>query len=285
MRAARERRTADVEPTRRASSRRPELPLYYRIYKTVEERIDRNHYGVGDRLPSEDDLCREFGVSRITIREAISRLVDEGLVVRRRGSGTFVAQHREKRAFKEITFTGELEDLFAQVEKAKVRSVHLSHEVAGDDIRDLMGLTDAARVTVIRRVRLFDEQPFAYTTNYLPWTLGRQIHASDLYQRPLLQLLETRLGVRFHHAAQTVEARVAGEEAAPALERSFGDPVLFVERLMYGAPTSPLSVVRSYYRADRYRLHMLLVRKGRGDSARQRCPPVPPSGHVADTRR
>ena len=106
MRAARERRTADVEPTRRASSRRPELPLYYRIYKTVEERIDRNHYGVGDRLPSEDDLCREFGVSRITIREAISRLVDEGLVVRRRGSGTFVAQHREKRAFKEITFTG-----------------------------------------------------------------------------------------------------------------------------------------------------------------------------------
>jgi GntR family transcriptional regulator len=82
----------------------------------------------------------------------------------------------------------------------------------------------------------------------------------DLYKYPLLRLLEERLGVKFGHAEQTIEARLANEDVAKALEIGFGDPVLFVERLMFGEDDRPLEVVRSYYRGDAYRYHMRLER-------------------------
>jgi DNA-binding GntR family transcriptional regulator len=68
---------------------RPVPPLYYRVFCTLERRMRDHRYKQGERLPSEDELCREFGASRITIRQAVGRLVDLGLVTRRRGSGTF----------------------------------------------------------------------------------------------------------------------------------------------------------------------------------------------------
>jgi GntR family transcriptional regulator len=252
---------------------RPELPLYYRVYKTLEQRIQERRVQPGERLPSEDDLCREFRVSRMTIRQAVGRLVETGLVTRRRGSGTYVGSPRESRTFKAITFTGVLEDLFAQVAQSQVKSATIAEEPPPPDVREIMGLPEGEPVVVVRRDRAFDDDLFAVTVNYLPIRLGRRVAEGALYRTSLLQLLEQKLGVHFTHADQTVEARLADEDTARALQVKFGDPVLFVQRLMFAGRPHPEELVRSHYRADVYRYQIRLERRRR---TRFAWPPPPP---------
>lgn len=250
---------------------RPVLPLYYRVARALERRIEAREWKVGHRVPSEDDLCREFRVSRMTVRQAVGRLVESGLVVRRRGSGTYVASPAAPHAVRALTLTGTLEDLFAQVERAQVTAVRLTEAPPPPDVAEAMGLAEQDEVTVVTRVRAFDGEPVALTVNYLPRTIGRRLRAADLQTTPLLVLLERRLGVRFTHAEQSVEARVADDEVAGALGIKYGDPVLYVERAMFAGEPHPVEVVRSQYRADRYRYHIRLVRGRPGPQAAERA--------------
>jgi GntR family transcriptional regulator len=254
------------------SADRPVLPLYYRVYKTLEQRIQERRYQEGARLPSEDELCREFRVSRMTIRQAVGRLVETGLVTRRRGSGTYVGSPPAGRTFRAITFTGALEDLFAQVARSQVKSVRIVEELPPPDVWEIMGLPAGESVVVLRRDRAFDDDPFAVTVNYLPLGLGRHLREEALYRTSLLQFLEQELSVHFTHADQTVEARLADEDVARALQVKFGDPVLYVERLMFAGRSHPEEIVRSYYRADVYRYQIRLERRRR---TRFAWPPEP----------
>jgi GntR family transcriptional regulator len=235
------------------------LPLYYRIFRTLEQRIRDQHYRVGDRFPSEDELGREFRASRITIRQALGRLVEQGLIVRRRGSGSFVSA-TAVRGPTTPKFTGTLEDLFAQVRAVGTKSAEIIEEAPPADVRALLGLGGQETVAVVRRVRTFRERIFSLSTNYLPKNIGVLLSESDLYEYPLLQLLEEKLHLVFRYADQTIEARLADEDVAKSLDISFGDPVLFVERLMFAEANRPVEVVRSYYRGDVYRYQMRLVR-------------------------
>jgi GntR family transcriptional regulator len=248
---------------------RPGLPLYYRVSRALERRIETRDYRVGHRLPSEDALCREFQVSRITVRQAVGRLVESGLVVRRRGSGSYVVSQAATRAMRSITLHGTLEDLFAQVERSQVTSVRIVEATPPADVADAMGFPEGVPVSIITRVRAFDGEPFALTVNYLPLALGRRLGVQDLYRTPLLLLLEQQLGVRFTHAEQSLEARAADDEGARALGISFGDAVLYVERAMFDGGRHPVEIVRSQYRADRYRYRIRLVRASR-DTRRER---------------
>jgi GntR family transcriptional regulator len=256
------KRPPAAEPTGRRdpSWDRPVPPLYYRVFRTLERRMRDHRYKQGERLPSEDDLCREFGASRITIRQAVGRLVDLGFVTRRRGSGTFVSARQEERPPETVKFTAALEDLFAQVETVSTKSAQITEEQPPIDVRTLMGLDEEARVVVVRRVRAFRDQVFSLTTNYLPRHVRAKLSESDLYRYPLLQLLEERLHVDFRYADQLMEARLADEDVAKMLGIRFGDPALFVERLMYAEGPRPFEVVRSYYRADVYRYQLRLTR-------------------------
>jgi GntR family transcriptional regulator len=260
--SARKRARPPAEPAGKLdrSWDRPVPPLYYRVFRTLERRMRDHRYKQGERLPSEDELCREFGASRITIRQAVGRLVELGLVTRRRGSGTFVSVRQEERPPETVKFTAALEDLFAQVETVSTKSAQITEEAPPLDVRALLGLDDGVPVTVVRRVRAFRDQVFSFTTNYLPRHLRARLTESDLYRYPLLRLLEERLRVDFRYADQLVEARLADEDVARMLGIRFGDPVLFVERLMFADGPRPFEVVRSYYRADVYRYQLRLTR-------------------------
>lgn len=239
---------------------RPAPPLYYRVFRTLERRLRDHRYRPGERLPSEDELCREFATSRITIRQAVGRLVDLGLVTRRRGSGTFVSARQDARPPETVKFTAALEDLFAQVETVSTKWAEITEEPPPRDVRALLGLPEDAAAVIVRRVRAFGDQVFSLTTNYLPSRLRGKLSERDLYRYPLLQLLEERLRVHFRCADQIIEARLADEDVAKLLGVQFADPVLFVERLMYADGPRPFEVVRSYYRADVYRYQLRLTR-------------------------
>ena len=253
----------DRARTGAGASHGPLPPLYYRVFKTLEQRVRDGQYSRGDRVPSEDQLCREFNASRITIREAVRRLVDLGLVVRRRGSGTFVSDREGGKAEVPIRFTAALEDLFAQVETVQTKAAQVTEQIPPLDVAHLLGLKEREPVSVVRRIRAYQGQVFALTMNYLPLSLGVRVREGDLYGYPLLRVLEEKLKIRFRSADQTIEARTADDEVAAALGVRFGDPVLYVQRLMFTEGRNPLEVVRSFYRGDIYRYQVRMARSRR----------------------
>jgi GntR family transcriptional regulator len=238
----------------------PAAPLHYRIFRALQERIADQGYKVGDRLPTEEALCREFGVSRITVRRAIGRLVELGQVIRTRGSGSFVSAP-VKRVATPLAVTGTLESLFAQIESTTVKSVEIAQEPAPERIARVLGLPPGEVVVRVRRVRAFKGQLLALTINYLPREIGTRLRESELYRVPLVQLFEERFGKRIASADQTIEARAADADVAEALGIRFGDPVLYTERVMTDAEGRSFEVMRSYYRSDVYQIRVQLVRR------------------------
>src|SRR5262249_43285803 len=190
---------------------------------TLEQRLRDQHYKAGERLPSDDDLCREFRTSRITIHAAEGRLADHALKVRRPGSATLLTGLQAAPPDL-VKYTPDLQDIFAHVQQTGTRPAQVFHELPPSDVAELMRLGDGETVVVVRRIRTFQDQVFSLTTNYLPRAIGLRLNERDLYRSPLLRLLEERLGVKFGHAEQTIEARLASEDGAKALGRAVRGP-------------------------------------------------------------
>ena len=228
------------------------LPLYHQVAGILRQRIEDGIYPVGGRLQAEDELAAEFEVSRATIRQAVGELVMEGLVVRRQGRGTYV----EGRALRQ-RFRGSLGDLIRESSRAKTRNVELSHNAPiPSHVAEALAL-DSPRGTIVRRTRIMDGRPFAYTTTYLPPDLGRRITAAGLRRKALMELLQDS-GIVLSSATQTVRAQLADLDVCAQIDAELGAPVLFVERIVHDMSGRPVEYVRCWYRGDRYEYSVTL---------------------------
>lgn len=235
------------------------LPLYYRIKSVLEERIRSGVLEPGSQLPSEADLCREFSVSRGTVRDAMRELVQSGLIERRHGKGSFVTPDPVF-ASSPMKFSGLLEDLYDQVSKVQARAVEIEVGHAPSHILRTLGLRPGTTLTVVRRERHLDGAPFAFTVNYLPTQIGERIDPKELRARPLLRILEERLGIRIDRAEQAMRATLADADVARRLATPFASPVMFAERVYFQQGDRPLQIAHSWYRADRYQFSVNLRR-------------------------
>jgi len=239
------------------------IPLYYQVANVLRHRILDGVYHAGERIGSEMEMCQEFGVSRITVRQALAELERETLVVRRRGLGTFVSERLPKMT--SISFTGFLEDLFAQVLLTESREVEVEQVEAGEEAARALQLEPGDPVMRIERVRFMGGEPLAHTINYLPISVGANVTADALRETPLMHLLERRLGVRLDEAIQTIHAVLATPELAEKLAVQEGAPLLLVQRTAYAAGR-PVEYVLTHYRADRYQYTVRLGRITRGEA-------------------
>jgi len=232
------------------------LPVYFQIKQTIKGWILNREYAGGERIPSENDLAERFQVSRLTVRQAISQLVQEGFLNRRRGEGTFVTGDRNLIDSFSLEFQGVMDDLFfRQISRVQVKSARIQKTVPPKSIREKLNLRPEDReVFQVRRVRYLKDRPFTYTVNYLPLEIGRKVRERDLYQYPLMNVLEQRAGIQFTEAVQTIEAGFANPEVARSLEIAAGSPILFVERIMYGPRHRPVEVFQCSYLGDLYKI-------------------------------
>ncbi len=230
------------------------IPVYYQIKQTIRGWILNKEFNPGDKIPSENELAEEFKVHRLTVRQAISHLVQEGLLVTRRGGGTFVTDNHHLIKRLGLEFSGFMDDLFYQVQKSKARSVEMARIPASRLVKERLGLTNAdEEVFEIKRVRVMEGKLFAYTVNYLPLDIGSKINKKDLYKRALLQIMEEDFGIHFSEAFQTIEASFANPEIAQKLKIASGSPILYVERIMYAQEGRAVEFVQSSYRGDLYK--------------------------------
>lgn len=233
------------------------IPLYIQIRKSLYEDIVNRVLVPGQRLPSEDELAARFGVSRMTVRQGISDLIDEGLLYRRHGVGTFVAQphiERDQTHLTNFVETAEKEgiDLTIRLLAAEVLPAKLK-------VSRALSLEEGDLVIRVKTMRFTAGLPITVHDAYVPYKLFPQLLKEDLEARHLWEIFKS-YGSRVKRAVQRLEAREADEEMAELLQIDEGAPILYKERTVYLDDGTPVEFTYCYNRGDRYRLTVVLDR-------------------------
>jgi GntR family transcriptional regulator len=232
-------------------------PLYRQTAEFLRSRIAQNVWGQGDRLPSESQLCQEFGVSSITVRRAVATLVAEGLLVRLQGKGTFVSNdHAIVQGPPQLTsFT---EDMHLRGWRSSARLVALRTERAPAAIGTKLGLTPGALVTLVTRVRLADDLPVAIQTAYVPALLFPGLEEHDFRSGSLYEIFEHSYGCKPANATEVYNASMVTAAEAELLKVDPNSPAFRVERLTTDSTGRRIELVESVIRGDRYTLVLRL---------------------------
>jgi len=245
-----------VKYASRALARRTDAPLYQQIREILATQIRNGTLKSGDQLPSEDDLGREFGVTRMTVRQAISGLVNDGVVYRRHGKGTFVGDPKVTRRFARLT--GFSEDVIARGQHPGARTLSLRKGPAPAEVAEALGLVVGAPVVLVYRLRMLDARPAALQRSYLAADLVPGLERADEEFPSLYQLLRARFGLSLHHANQLIEARQATASETRLLRARPHVSVVQVLRTTYLDNGRAVELARMVYRADLFKFQMQL---------------------------
>jgi GntR family transcriptional regulator len=240
------------------ASRKGGIPLYYQIMRDLKEQIVSGKLGPGDRLPSEAEHTRRFGVSRVVIRQALRILEDQELIVRVKGKGTFVSDSVAEDATPRIS--GSLEDLIHIGADTTIKVVEFRLVKATADLAEVFGDREGDDLFNVKRIRLVGGRPLAVLVNHVPYSIGATIPLSDLTKEPLIVLIEKRAGVRVEWASQVFQAVAADEEMARLLEVDILTPLLKLTLTAYSTGAMVVDLAHVFYRSDRYYHHGFLTR-------------------------
>jgi GntR family transcriptional regulator len=228
------------------------VPRYHRIAETLRDRIREGDLTPGTRLENQRALARSFGVTLMTLRQALELLERENLIARRHGLGTFVAAPSIDYDILQLRrFAG---DLSAQGEHVTTRMLGSRLAPVDRRVTDALGLRPRGRVVAIERLRLVDGHPMSLQRSFLPPALGEPVLAADLAVTPLIQVLEFKLGVTIERARETVSAVRLGRREARELGCLAGVPAFESERVSYDAAGAPVVFDRVYIPGDRFRI-------------------------------
>ncbi len=206
---------------------------------------------VGDALPSERRLATDLGVSRPTLRNVIDELVREGLLLRRHGSGTYVA---EPKIALPLTMTSFSEDMTRRGMRPGSRVVAFDCMAAGAKLGQRLQVSPMDEVWVITRLRLADDETMAIEWLHAPRVLLGDLRREELADHSYYELLKTRRGITIASGVQTIEPTVTSPEEAELLGVPVHSPAFLFERTTQSDGGEVVEFVRSVYRGDRYRL-------------------------------
>lgn len=220
-------------------------PLYQQLHRALRQAIADKRLTTDEALPAERDIALDFGISRITVRKAIDALVEEGLVTRRQGAGTFVAARIEKSFSRISSFS---EDM---VSRGRVpRSVWLgrSDGTVTPEESMTLGLSPGSPVYRFNRIRFADDAPMALEYSTVP---GFCLASKDAVETSLYDALEAT-GNRPVRALQRLRAVLFTAEQAELLTLDRGAPGLLIERRGFRDDGATVEITQSWYRGDSY---------------------------------
>jgi GntR family transcriptional regulator len=228
------------------------VPRYHRIAESLRDRIREGDLTPGMRLDNQRALAKSFGVTLMTLRQALELLERENLIARRHGLGTFIAAPSIDYDILQLRrFAG---DLSAQGEHVTTRVLGSRLAPADRRVTDALALRPRGRVVAIERLRLVDGHPMSLQRSFLPPALGEPVLEADLAVTPLIQVLEFKLGITIDRARETVSAVRLGRREARELGCLAGVPGFESERVSYDAAGAPVVFDRVYIPGDRFRI-------------------------------
>ncbi len=234
------------------------VPLYQQLHDWLRSRIVQGDLIAGEVIPTEMELVREFGLSRVTVRRALQLLVDEGLIIRQVGKGSFVCSHKLRENLSSLR--GFAEMMLIQYPGHSMEVLGFGIVTPPDDARRHLALEAHEQVICIRRRHVLEESPLAYALIYLPLDIGGTLTPHEVAQTSIYSLIAQKLALSVHSATQMISAIGADPVVAAQLAVPVKSPVLLVRRITYSSAERPLEYIRLYYPGERHEIAMEVYR-------------------------
>lgn len=228
------------------------VPAYIRIHDAIKKEIDEGVWEIGQRLPSERDLADDYEVSRMTLRQAITLLVEEGILERRVGSGTYVASHRVQEKMRGTTSFTEI----VRSQSKTPSSQLISYQRKPANETEIQQLQLKATDTVVRmeRVRFADNIPLVFEVASIPEKLIQSFNQEDITEHFFQTLTDN--GYEIGKSQQTIYAKNASERVANYLKVPKNHAVLALTQVSYFTDGRPFEYVHSQYVGDRFEFYL-----------------------------
>jgi len=202
-------------------NRNLKLPYYYQLYKNIAEGIENNQFAAGEKLSSEIELCDSFGVSRITVRQALKELELNGYIIRERGKGTFVRKKIETHSLQKVSsIVDELRS-----EGVKTLNKILVYEVVSPDERmvKVLELESNEKILFVKRLVLAFGEPLYITKAYFPYSVTGKIKRKVLTESSFTRIVTEILNLKLIHTKRILEADVPDKEISELLDLKKSD--------------------------------------------------------------
>ncbi|MCL4561313.1 MAG: GntR family transcriptional regulator [Chloroflexi bacterium] len=233
-------------------------PLYVQIQEYIAEMILSGQMAPETKLPSEREFSHDLGVSRMTVRRSITELVNEGLLERRHGSGTYVAKPR-------LTF--DARELISYIQAMQTRGIATASQLlefgqvpASRRLSERLAVEIGDPLYRVILLRLANRIPFVLERYFFPASRLPNLEEYDLEKTSILTLLVEGYSIQFAHISQTIEAVAASETVAQQLRVEDGFPLLMVTRtILRKGDDEPVQYAQDFLRSDYVRIHSDLV--------------------------
>ncbi|HEX3049682.1 MAG TPA: GntR family transcriptional regulator, partial [Aggregatilineaceae bacterium] len=227
-------------------------PVYIQLKENLLAAIARGEYQPGDRLPSQRALCKQYGVSHMTVRRVINELLLQRVVYSVTGKGLYVAEPKHPAEVNSLTgFVNHMARLgyIPSTRVLEAKQIHAPFLVA----RALEIEVDAP-IIYLRRLRIANDQPMAVAACYVPRQLCPGLLAHDFAKESLFDIFSTQYGLQPTSSISTIEARLADEEEAELLDLRLPAALLYKEQITFAQNRQPIELSRSVIRGDQYHL-------------------------------
>jgi GntR family transcriptional regulator len=231
-------------------------PLYLQLKNALVADIDAGQYKPHERLMSERELGEKFKVSRMTVRQALTEMIREGILYTQVGKGTYVNDSKIKQELQALT--GFSQDMAARGTVASGQVLEARILPATLTLAAIFAVQMNTELVLLSRLRLSDGVPLAIEEAYIRHHVCPGILEYDFSKESLYNILATRYNTILVRAEQTMEAGLATPEEAELLQITLPAPVLRMERLSYNEQNLLIEYVKSVYRGDRYKFHSTL---------------------------
>lgn len=235
------------------------IPYYAQVKDALQARIREGEWQAGHQLPGEPELCRIFNVSRTVIRQALNELLHEGLIVRAKGRGTFVAEPKIKGSLVQ-RLTGFHEDMVSQGYVPVTQTLRQESVPANPKVSSYLEIPPGTLVIEIERLRFVQDEPVVLVTTYIPQSLCPDLLDADLSRQSLYAFMEARCGVTIARGRRFIEAVPANPREARLLKIKRGAPLILLDSVSYMDDGTPVEYYHALHRGDRSRFEVELVR-------------------------
>jgi GntR family transcriptional regulator len=236
------------------------LPYYVQLKTALAEAIESGNWLPGDRIPSEPELCTMFGVSRTVVRQALKDMTYQGLVVREKGKGTFVAEPKISSGSLVHSLVGFYQDMAERGHAPVTRVLEQAIEPAGTKLATALRLEATTPVIKLVRLRFVQDEPIVLVTSYLPYDLCPELVNADLSEQSLYACLKSAYGLSVASGRRRIESVAAGEAEARLLNIEEGAPLLKLDSVSYLQDGTPLEYFHGAFRGDRSRFEVEIDR-------------------------
>lgn len=232
--------------------RKSSTPLYIQLKNIIRTKISSEEWAPDSPIPSENELCNIYGISRMTARSVITQLVSEGLLYRIPGKGTYVSE--SKLEITGLSYMGLRSQLEAQGKNVSTALLSIEQVPCDDYVSKKLSISPGEKIFKIKRVRYVDSTPVCYYKTFVPAVLCPELEKKDLEKEQLCAILSMNYALNRAKVVETLESYIADVPKAEILNIPPGFPLLLLQDKIATSSDVIYEYTRAYFRGDKIKL-------------------------------